>query len=491
MPSYLYLGSNPVVLGGFSNTGTSTTPWVRPTDWLALPNTGSSGGFVGLTAVYSSSVNYIALSAQGDYTINWGDGYTANYSSSQIAYYSHSFNSLSSASWSSGSDGYGHSASLGYRQAIVILTPSGSSTLTNINLHRKHFKLAASTPAVNWLDIAIGGPDLTSLSIAGNSIRMSLLERANITNIPNSASFTQINTWFQYCTALQDVRLFDTANVYNFASLYFDCRSLVSPPLLNTSKGTNFAQMHMGNYSLLNLPNYNMQSASQVNSFVNGCGRLESVPAFNFTTASTVSGMFQGCTRLTTVPYFDTSLVTDFSSMFNACYGLKYVPSFSSSKSTLFNGMFQNCYSLQEAPMLDLSSGSNLNSMFLGCNCLSSVPNYNTSRCTNFLSMFNACYALQSIPLLDASYWTASGLFTTMFSSCYSLKSGALTGSRSTLNYSSCSLETNELYNIFNYLAPTGSTPCSITCSGNPGSANLSDAIITSSVLNKGWTILK
>ena len=48
-------------------------PWVRPGSWLALPDVTGLQKFAGLHAVFPDS-NFVALSAEGAYTVNWGDG---------------------------------------------------------------------------------------------------------------------------------------------------------------------------------------------------------------------------------------------------------------------------------------------------------------------------------------------------------------------------------------------------------------------------------
>ena len=51
----------------------ATVPWVRPGSWLALPDVTGLQKFAGLHAVFPDS-NFVALSAEGAYTVNWGDG---------------------------------------------------------------------------------------------------------------------------------------------------------------------------------------------------------------------------------------------------------------------------------------------------------------------------------------------------------------------------------------------------------------------------------
>src|SRR5574337_250340 len=52
--------------------------WTRPASWLALPTIVSTDQkFAGLHAVYEEGANFVALSASGDYVIDWGDGTSA------------------------------------------------------------------------------------------------------------------------------------------------------------------------------------------------------------------------------------------------------------------------------------------------------------------------------------------------------------------------------------------------------------------------------
>jgi hypothetical protein len=127
--------------------------------------------------------------------------------------------------------------------------------------------------------------------------------------------------------------------------------------------------------------------------------------------------------------------------------------------------------------------------MFNGCYSLQSVPLFNLSSGTNFTQMFYNCTSLQEIPILNVLSATGSGIFGNIFGGCPNLKIGALSGSKSTINYTGCSLDRSALVNIFKNLSTTGSLKCSITTSLNWGSSSLtiSDKQIAT---NKGWTLL-
>ena len=56
----------------------AVTPWVRNPSWSALTAVGSSEEkFAGIVAVFPQG-SYLALSAAGNYTVNWGDGASEN-----------------------------------------------------------------------------------------------------------------------------------------------------------------------------------------------------------------------------------------------------------------------------------------------------------------------------------------------------------------------------------------------------------------------------
>ena len=66
LPNYKLLASQ-------RKTRPSPLPWIRPGSWLALPDVTGLQKFAGLHAVFPDS-NFVALSAEGAYTVNWGDG---------------------------------------------------------------------------------------------------------------------------------------------------------------------------------------------------------------------------------------------------------------------------------------------------------------------------------------------------------------------------------------------------------------------------------
>ena len=156
----------------------SPAPWVRPTDWLPLPTvTETDQKFVGLHAVYPDA-NFVALSAAGDYTVDWGDGVVENFASSTVAQHEYNYDTYDVGGTTL--------CSRGYKQAVVTVTPQAGQSLTFLNLHQRHSALTVQYSS-GFLDIDLSSASLTDLRIGvqapGSStqtIRFADLERVNI-----------------------------------------------------------------------------------------------------------------------------------------------------------------------------------------------------------------------------------------------------------------------------------------------------------------------
>ena len=241
----------------------STTPWVRPADWLALttPST-SDQRMVGLAAVFQSNSNFVTVRASSAFKVDWGDGagwnlYAANTTAEK---------NLQWADYDAGT-----LCSRGYRQAIVTVEPQ-SGNLTGLELRYRHSNAAASSNTSSvWLDLRVactGSPTITG-----------------------SAS-----QW--YPRMLETVEI--VSNISNASYLFFGCSSLQTVPALNTAAGTNFTSMFTG------------------------CSSLQQVPALNTSSGTNFTSMFQSCYSLQQVPALNTSLGTSFSNMFQGCYALQW-----------------------------------------------------------------------------------------------------------------------------------------------------------------------
>ena len=478
---YAYLGNQPITFGAYGSTSSIVqSSWQRPSDWLPMPNTssmtGSGGMFVGLMAVPTGSGNFVALLARAfsgstelSYSVNWGDGSSIQYYPSNTqAQYQYNYTNLSASTYSSGS----HGAAMGYLQSLITVLPSGSNTnLTVVNLQKKHTQPGLPpTPIINWLDIAVGGSNISTLQLNQLTNVINFFELQNINIVNFSSSFTNLSYLCQNCYSLKNFSISPniTSGCTNFTNMFSNCYSLPTVPLFNTISGSSFQGMFSNCYSLSTVPLFNTQNGTIFQLMFIACNSLSSVPLFNTQNGTNFANMFNGCATLNSVPLFNTSKATSFSSMFSSCYSLQSIPLFDTRNVASFYQMFWNVPNLQSVPLFNTISGSNFQGMFYNCYSLSTVPSLNVS---------------------NATTQTGSGLFSTMFTGCSNLQFAAMSGSMSSMDYSKCNLSYPAIQQIYNLLGPTGSVPCSITTSGNWGSSSLQSSDF-SVITSKGWTYL-
>ena len=370
--------------------------WVRPADWLSLPIVEESDQkFVGLYAVYPENANFVALSASGAYTVDWGDGTITNYAAGVVAGRNIDYNAAVLV---------GSECSRGYRQTIITVTPQSGQSLTSMSLAVKHSQTGLQSYATGWLDCTVSLHETGTFSLYSSEIRHRNLEQFQL--LTNST--VDFSNMFNHCSSLQSVPLLNTAVGTNFSNMFGNCAALKSVPLLNTAAGTNFASM------------------------------------------------FSSCPSLQSVPLLNTTAGTNFSNMFSACPYLQSIPLLNTAAGTNFSSMFSYCSSIQSIPLLNTAAGTSFNNMFSYCTSLKSVPLLNTAAGTSFLNMFNSCPSLQSVPLLNTAAGTN---FASMFSGCPSLEKGALSGTGVTISYTGAKLSAAELNSIYtNLRTVTGQT---------------------------------
>jgi surface protein len=449
-----------------SNPSTVVTPWIRNPAWTALPAmTGADNKFVGLHRVDTDS-NFLALSAAGNYTVDWGDGSaTENINSGVVAQHQYVFtdaglantnapvtltdtgdlvtrtahgylngytvsfyNIVSTTGLSEGqiyyvisatANTFQVSATLGgsavalttdgtatllpYKLAVVTVTPQAGQTFTTINVHKKHSQSGLNAYSSGFLDIKIAGSSLTSILLGVSTAGGS-------TRLIDFRSLEQVCILSNAMTGTSASYLFSTMTELQNVDLVFDSA------LTDTSFMFTFCT------SLKIVPLFNTASVTTMASMFSGCTSLTSVPLFNTVSATSMNQMFNSCASLTTVPLFNTANVTDMTSMFNGCSSLPSVPLFNTVKVTSFTSMFQSCLSLTTVPLFNVAAVTaiNMSAMFSTCQSLTTVPLFNTANVNNMSSMFSGCPSLKTVPLFNTASVTN---MSSMFTNCTSLTS--------------------------------------------------------------------
>ena len=468
----------------------TTKPWVRNPSWLTMPTVLSTDQkFVGLIAVFPDST-FSALTASGNYTVDWGDGTVENIATTAQANHLHDYtaaaldNSNAPVTFTAStstvnrtahgySDGMtvrffdivtttgltegqfyyvinaasdtfqvsatvggsavtltgdGSAALLPYKQALVTVTPQAGQNLTALNLNVKHSQTGLQKYETGWLDIKLGSPNFSTdgLVIATTSA---------VSNI--------------YMNMVERVTVVNFGGTTDLSYRFYLMRELKSVNFASTAAVTTMAYMFNGCYSLQAVPLFNTASVTTMAYMFNGCYSLQAVPLFNTASVTTMNYMFSSCYSLQAVPLFNTAAVTTMNYMFSSCPSLQTVPLFNTASVTTMAQMFYYCSSLQAVPLFNTASVTTMNYMFSSCYSLQAVPLFNTAAVTTMNYMFSSCPSLQTVPLFNTAAVTN---MTQMFAYCYGLQTVPLFNTAAVTNmtqmFNSCyTLQTVPLFN--------------------------------------------
>ena len=454
-------------VGVKSLTPDAGVPWVRNKSWLTFTApTASEEKFIGLHAVWPES-NFLALTAAGNYTVDWGDGVVENFSSGVTAEHEYNFadtdlaNTNAPVTFQGGADtvtrsshGYangdvveffnivtttgisagtpyyvidaatntfkvsltaggsavdlvsdGSATLLPYKQAIVQVYPQAGQNLTALNLSVRHSSLSTIQYCSGFLDIAVAGASLTDFRVATSPI-------------PSSVQLS-----FSF---LEQVNLVRT-DCRQLSSLFFSCYALQSVVNLATSTAP-----------AASIPVTFTDSTDTVNATSHGFRNGDTVYFASVTSTTGVTANSSYFVINATSNTFQVSLAyggtavalttdgsgvavrgTDMSSLFNTCGALNSVPFFDTSAVISMAGMFSSCTSLKTVPLYNTSNVRNMSSMF-SFSGVRSVPLFNTASVTNMSFMFNTASAIKTVPLFNTASVTNMSF---MFNSCTSIES--------------------------------------------------------------------
>lgn len=428
-------------------------PWKRPADWPKLPAVlPGESKMVGLYAVHPHDSNWCSFVVNGAFSVDWGDGAGVQNIVSGQANHTYTYDTFPGAPTSEG-----------FKIALVTITPQAGQNFTLLNLISK-YNLSGNAGAYStgWLDIRVGGPLLTSLTIGGGSNvvlarQLRQFEFVGTHSLPVGGG----GSMFSGCQALESVilpRSF-TTGMTALTSMFQNCASLRSIPMLDTAACAGFG------------------------TFFNGCAALEDVPALNTSAGTTFTSMFQGCTSLQSIPMLDTAQGTTFASMFQGCASLKRIPLLDTHLGTNFSSFATSCGALTQVPALDTSAGTNFSNMYASCVALQSVPSMNTTAGTNFTQMFSGCSSLNVIGTIDVSNAASAANVANIVSTCVSLSKSGITGIRFAHTYAG-KMSAAELNRVYTNLG-VASGAQTITVTSNFGGTADDPTIATA----KGWTV--
>ena len=301
-----------MAIGSFklpNTAGAAVDPdaWVRPADWLAMPTIGTQE-FIGLLAITDDESNHIALTCQGAYTVDWGDGVTENVATNVKAQHTYTYSAISSGTLST----------RGYKQVLVRVTPQAGQNLTKVDLQQQN-SILAKLHTVCWLDIAIKGSNITTLTLGGGVVYIGMCENVDVYSM---GAITNLQYLFYNFYALQKFTLPSTASVTNFTGMFANCYSLKIIPLFSTVSGQNFTSMISTCYSLKIIPLFVTSAGTNFSNMFSNSSSLQSIPLLNTSSGTNFASMFRFCQCLQSLPNLNTSAGTSFSLAIDGCTAL-------------------------------------------------------------------------------------------------------------------------------------------------------------------------
>jgi len=282
-------------------TRTISTEWVRPADWLTLPDVfAGEQKITALFAVFDNSSNFVAFTISGAYTVDWGDGTIQNFAAGATAQRNYSFSAIDSGTLST----------LGYRQAIITITPQAGQNFTSVNFAVKHSQPGLQNNyATGWLDINMAGSLISALTIRDY---LGMLERFNFPGVNQITDFT---TFLRNCYALSLIASVDTSAGTNFTSFCAGCQSMTQLPLIDTSAGTNFANFCDGCVTLTALPDLNTSAGTNFANFCRSNFSLPVIPDLDVSSGTNFPSFCSGCVTLSRSQITGTSHTISYANM--------------------------------------------------------------------------------------------------------------------------------------------------------------------------------
>ena len=376
-----------------NNAFDGTAAWIRPSNWLSMPDmTAGDQRIALLAAVYPSgrtgnalgataAGTLIVVNSSDNYIVEWGNGLSADTRGGSRGLLV-KYDDLPASTTVTGqmlAVNSGASIPAGYRQVLVQIYPDSSVGATSfasvrVGIFSANLPSSSIQPspgyAINtqarpkWLSIKGASSTLTSLSIGGGTGGTSACPFLHEFEWIGPTSLTNCSNLFNGSTNLSSVKGTEWCrNAQNFDSAFANCTSLKELPLLNTSSATN------------------------------------------------MRNMFSRCTLLETVAHFDTSNVTNFAGMFSDCSILKTIPAFRTSNALNMDAMFNNCFKLVQIPEINTSNVGSFNSTFNNTSCLQYVPPLNTQNGLTFTSMFASSSIEKLYPINLSSARSVSSMF--------------------------------------------------------------------------------
>jgi len=444
----LAVGSN--ILGNQGIVATTTNEWgeyIRPTDWIDIPNPTQDSYLYGLFGVTEYGPNYVTVWATvntGTWSVDWGDGNVV--AGSGVTKHEYNFNDIDPST---------EIVRGGVKMRQVIIKLISTHNFTNFRLFYKHTSDIASIGEHMWLDIEMGSPELVQPRLSypfAASARCQWLEKVKFTNIPNTINLHQA---FRGCTALKQILGLDGKTTADLTYTFSGCYSLLRLPVLDTSAGA----IHSGCFNATNFRKY----------------------PYSMNNGAALSYQFFNAYGLTEFPK-DLVPVANMTSFAIRCYAVQEIPIWNWINTTNAYQAFYTCISIKKAILPNFHNVTDARAIFFGDVSLEEVE-MDTSGVSLANEMFRGCASLIGVELNCANMTVT----TDMFLGCVMLQKCVLNGLTRGVNLNATSMTRLAAIELFNSLG-TASGSQTITLTNTPAALTLTADDIAIAT-GKGFTV--
>lgn len=312
--------------------------WVRPIEWLPMPTlTKADNTFAGLFAVFPEGSNVVALSAAGDYTVDWGDGAVENFTQDSTAEHTYNYASIVGTPFR------------GYKQVMIKVYPQVGATLTSVNLVKKHSSLNSYTGIYKYpyLEIKFYSDTATTFFTENTAasptriLNLSMLEHIDM----SFSSMGSLGYLLHSSKSIQKVTIKDST-IAN---------------LSNAFQSSTVIEVGMTNLT-----------CPQLGSTFTACSSLFKVTAFDVVGGSTATSCFSQCVSLQSFPDLYLEGTWSVGNMFDGS-GLIETPNIICTGSAYAYYMFANCRSLVRVKTIDFAVCTSYDYTFSNCPSLAEV----------------------------------------------------------------------------------------------------------------------
>ena len=449
--------------------------WVRPSEWLDMPNIGSGDSKVALLLYMHSGVplepriyirgTYIGHNNYPTHsTIDWGDGQTVTASgrshdsnNSEYIVPQHHVYRYEDLPESSEFTYDGKTA----RQALIQIDNSVSGCYylelkltandldSNIRTNAHH-STARNAQSTNLLDVHVAGQNMEYLYL-NNDIDRGFNDRLERVVIEGDMGLKTAYRQFRSCANLRSISYPSGAwsTATDFREMFLDCRKLKELPPLVTSSATTIENMFGTCRNLRSVPDgLDTSNVTDFRGFINECRLIENIPMLDYSNGTNFQSAFANMYSLKTVPSgLGLTSLTNGISLFYRCENLAAIPNnfFDQFSNTITDArnMFYECRNLRNMPRIHFPNCIHMREFALRCESLEelhlgdlSKVRYEQNTSYGFYQAFNGCIKVRKVTIDYPESFTARS-YNGMFSNMYALEENPYINTSSGVSLSS------------------------------------------------------